>query len=49
MKREESINKSNNTGVSENSGQDKHNFEEDAIVYISENGSWNNAEGRQCK
>ena len=34
---------------SEHFGQDGHNFEEDAEIYILESGSWNNAEERQCK
>ena len=49
VRRGESIDKSNDTGVSEHFGQDGHNFEEDAEVYILENGSWDSAEERQCK
>ena len=49
IQRGESIDKSNDTGLSEHFALDGHSFEEDAALYILEKGEWVNAEERRCK
>ena len=49
IRRGESIDKSNDTGLSEHFALDGHSFEEDAGLYILEKGEWVNAEERRCK
>ena len=49
FKRGESIDKSNDTGLSEHFGNDEHDFDKDAQLHIIENGNWKSVEERQCK
>ena len=49
FKRGESIDKSNDTGLSEHFGKEDHDFEKDAHLHILENGNWRSAEERQCR
>ena len=49
FKRGESIDKSNDTGLSEHFGNDDHDFDRDAQLHIIENGDWRSVEERQCK
>ena len=45
----ESINKSNDTGLSERFASECHNFKDDAALFILEKGEWKTAEERRCK
>ena len=49
FRRGETIDKSNDTGLSEHFGVSDHNFEEDAELYLLECGAWKTAEERQCR
>ena len=49
FKRGESIDKSNDTGLSEHFGREDHLFERDAKLHILENGNWRTPEERQCR
>ena len=49
IRRGESIDKSNDTGLSEHFSLEGHCFEDDAALYILETGEWISAEERRCK
>ena len=49
FKRGQSIDKSNDTGLSEHFGKSDHNFDMDAKLHILENGNWKSVEDRQCR
>ena len=49
IRRGESIDKSNDTGLSEHFASGGHSFEEDAALFILEKGEWKSAEERRCK
>ena len=49
FRRGESVDKSNDTGLSEHFAVEGHSFEEDAALHILEAGNWRNAEERRCK
>ena len=44
-----SLDKSNDTGLSEHFATEGHNFEVDADLYILEHGEWGSSEERKCK
>ena len=49
IRRGESIDKSNDTGLSEHFALEGHCFEDDAALYVLEKGEWMSAEERRCK
>ena len=49
FRRGESVDKSNDTGLSEHFAMEGHNFEEDAALNILEKANWKNVEERRCK
>ena len=49
IRRGESINKTNDTGLSEHFASEGHSFENDAALFILEKGEWKSAEERRCK
>ena len=48
-RRGQTIDKSNDTGLSEHFGTDDHDFDRDAQLHILEKGTWRTAEERQCR
>ena len=49
IKRGETIDKSNDTGLSEHFALEGHCFEDDAALFVLEKGEWTSAEERRCK